>query len=132
MKIAFIYFLFLHLSIFAHIQTDDIINTLANAISTQKASVLLKHFTPTVELNIEDKKASYRSQQATLVLDNFFNTYPPKNFRYLHQGKVKKSGHRYCIGEYKTVDNNIFKVFILFVKKENGLKISRLDFELEH
>lgn len=78
-----------------------------------------------VELNIEGKTGTYTKEQATFVLKEFFDKYPPADFQYIHQG-ASEDGTQYAIGRY-SYDTGSFRVFMLVKKVNSDYKVKLLN-----
>lgn len=110
------------LSSFTFLSFPEVIN----AIKSGNASEVAKYFDNIVEITLPQKSNSYSKRQALLVLQDFFNENPVKNFQVIHQSE--KEGSEYCIGTLTTV-NGSFRTTIFM--KQSGAKqlIQELRFE---
>lgn len=109
-------------SSFTYISFTEIIN----AIKSGNATEVAKYFDNTVEITFPQKSNSYSKNQAQIVLHDFFNQNPVKDFQVIHQSE--NAGSEYCIGNLTTV-NGVFRTTIYI--KQTGAKelIQELRFE---
>lgn len=99
------------------------------AIKTGDASILAKSFNDNVEIIISEKKGFYSRAQAEQLMNNFFESNPPKEFVVLHQGG--KSAVQFAIGRL-TTQSAVYR-FTLFMKSEGDKQlIHQLRIENEH
>lgn len=69
----------------SHAQDTSNANPLADirkAIATGQAKILLRHASERVELNLFGASTVYSPGQAVYIIRDFFNKYPPRQFRY--------------------------------------------------
>ena len=109
-------------------QTDNF-EQVGKIIKTGNAKELVKQFHTTIELNIDDKEASYSKSQAEAVLKNFFSKYPPIAFTINHKG-ASKSGLRYAIGQYE-YDLGKYRVLIRLKEVNGKYLVSEMSFRKE-
>ena len=93
---------------------DGTIRDIGTALKTGSAKELINYCNTTVEIKIDGESSNYGRSQAEVILRNFFNANPPKNFSYIHQGSSPE-GLKYNIGKY-THDNGTYRV-VMFIKK---------------
>jgi len=121
-KILLAAFIVTAFSSFTYISFTEVIN----AIKSGNAAEVAKHFDNTVELTLPEKSSSFSKSQALLVLHDFFNENPVKNFQVIHQSE--KAGSEYCIGTLATT-NGSFRTTI-YMKQVGGKQlIQELRFE---
>ncbi len=108
---------------------QDIPETISAAFKTGNSKELVKHFNSNVELVILENEDVYSKTQAEMILRDFFDKYPPKNFAILHQGG--KNGSKYAIGDLTTSKGN-FRVYFLLKKTEDSYLIHQLRIEKEN
>lgn len=108
---------------------NEVINNVRDALKTGSSRELSKHLNNTVEISIDGEKASYSRNQAEFVLKDFFNNYPPKGFRYVHQGSSKE-GLKYTVGTY-TYSRGEFRVFMLIKQFGGAYLVDKIDFNRE-
>lgn len=109
----------------AHAQ-NEVINNVRDALKTGSSRELNKYLNNTVEISINGEKSSYSRNQAEFVLKDFFNKYPPKGFRYVHQGSSKE-GIKYTIGTY-SYDRGEFRVFMVIKQISGTYLVDKIDF----
>ncbi|MGN6248300.1 MAG: DUF4783 domain-containing protein [Ginsengibacter sp.] len=109
-------------SSFTYISFTEVIN----AIKSGKASEVAKYFDNTVELTLPEKSSSFSKSQAQMVLGDFFNQNPVKNFQVIHQSE--KAGSEYCIGNLIT-SNGAFRTTIYMKQVNSKQLIQELRFE---
>ncbi len=109
-------------SSFTYISFTEVIN----AIKSGNATEVAKYFDNTVELTLPGKSSSFSKSQAQLVLHDFFNQNPVKNFQVLHQSE--KTGSEYCIGNLTTT-NGDFRTTIYMKQVGTKQLIQELRFE---
>jgi hypothetical protein len=107
----------------------DIPQAMINALKTGNSSELAKFFNTSIELAIPDQEDIYSSQQAELIVKDFFAKHVPTNFMILHKGG--KEGSQYAIGNLTTTTGN-FRVTILIKQRDNKPYIHQLRFEEEN
>ena len=104
---------------------SSVITNVRDAIKAGSSRELTRNFNDMVELNIEGKTGNYTKEQATFVLKEFFDKYPPSDFLYIHQG-ASEDGTQYAIGRYSH-DSGSFRVFMLVKKVNNEFKVKLLN-----
>ncbi len=109
-------------SSFTYISFTEVIN----AIKSGNAAEVAKYFDNTVELTVPEKSSSFSKSQAQLVLRDFFNQNPVKNFQVIHQSE--KAGSEYCIGTL-TTSNGSFRTTIYMKQQGSKQLIQELRFE---
>lgn len=121
-KIVLSFLIVTIVSSFTFISFTEIINALKSGNATEVG----KYFDNTVEITLPEKSNSYSKNQAQLVLHDFFNQNPVKNFQVIHQSE--NAGSEYCIGNLTTA-NGVFRTTIYI--KQSGTKelIQELRFE---
>ncbi len=108
---------------------QDIPDTITSAFKAGNSKELVKHFNANVELVILENEDVYSKTQAEMILRDFFDKQPPKNFAILHHGG--KNGSQYAIGDLTTSKGN-FRVYFLLKKKEDRYLIHQLRIEKEN
>lgn len=76
-------FLFIFLMNFAF--AFDIIDDLSSVFKAGEVKEIAKYFSTTVELSIVDQEDIYSSNQATLILKDFFAKHPPISSKIVHK-----------------------------------------------
>lgn len=108
---------------------NEVINNVRDALKAGSSREVSKYLNNTVEISIDGEKASYSRNQAEFVLKDFFNNYPAKGFRYVHQGSSKE-GLKYTVGTY-TYDRGEFRVFMLIKQFGGTYLVDKIDFNRE-
>ncbi len=108
---------------------QDIPEAISSAFKAGNSKELVKHVNNNVELVILENEDVYSKTQAEMILRDFFDKYPPKNFAILHQGG--KNGSKYAIGDLTTSKGN-FRVYFLLKKTEDSYLIHQLRIEKEN
>jgi hypothetical protein len=107
----------------------DIPQAVIDAFKTGNSIELSKFFNTSIELAIPGQEDIYSSQQAELIVRNFFAKHVPTNFVILHKGG--KEGSQYAIGNLTTSSGN-FRVTLLIKQRDNKPYIHQLRFEEEN
>jgi hypothetical protein len=108
---------------------NEVINNVRDALKSGSSREISKYLNNTVEISINGEKASYSRNQAEFVLKDFFNKYPSRGFRYVHQGSSKE-GLKYTVGTY-THDRGSFRVFMLIKQVDGKYVVDKIDFNEE-
>lgn len=108
---------------------NEVINNVRDALKAGSSKELSKYLNNTVEISIDGEKASYSRNQAEFVLKDFFNNYPTRGFRYVHQGSSKE-GLKYTVGTY-SYDRGEFRVFMLIKQFGGNYLVDKIDFNRE-
>ena len=107
----------------------DVINNVRDALKSGSSRELSKYLNNTVEIIINGEQNSYSRNQAEFVLKDFLTKYPPKDFRYVHQGSSKE-GVKYTIGEF-VHERGQFRV-VMLIKQFNGrYLVDQIEFNRE-
>jgi hypothetical protein len=107
----------------------DIPQAVIDALKTGNSVELSKFFNTSIELAIPGQEDIYSSQQAELIVKNFFAKHVPTNFVILHKGG--KEGSQYAIGNLTTSAGS-YRVTLLIKLRENKPYIHQLRFEEEN
>ena len=94
----------------------DITDEISLAFKAGNAEAIIKHCANQVDLTILDNNNMYARAEAKSKLNAFFDQYPPKDFRIIHQGE-SKSGLQYTIGTLIT-ETKQFRVSF-YIKTQN-------------
>ncbi len=136
LKINSFKFFFTFLLIFLPMQAGinatvpgEIPQAMIDALKSGNTSQLAKFFNTSIELAIPDQEDIYSSQQAELIMKEFFAKHVPTNFIILHKGG--KEGSQYAIGNLITGTGN-FRVTLLIKLRDNMPYIHQLRFEEEN
>ena len=122
MKNFLLLFFIIGLCSFTFISFSEVVS----AIKSGKSSDVAKYFDNTVEITLPLKSSSYSKSQASLVLRDFFNENPVKDFQVIH--KSEKESSEYCIGTLVTA-NGSFRTTIFMKQSGSKLLIQELRFE---
>ena len=90
------------------------------AFNAGSAKELVKYFSKSTEVKIDDAGKNYTVNQAESILRAFFNQNPPKQFEYIHKGQ-SPNGLKYNIGQYSTSNSNYRVVMLLKQASDNYL-----------
>lgn len=104
---------------------EEIISTIGSGSSRE----LAKYFNNTLALNMNNDSGDYSSNQAELILRDFFRKFPPKDFEVVHRGESRETLW-YFIGNYESEEAN-FKVLVKGRQENERLKIYSMDFRRE-
>ena len=102
------------------------LDEVVNALKTGNTAQIIKYFDNTIEITMPDKSSSYSKSQAELVIKDFFNTNPVKNFEVLHKGE--NAGSQYCIGTLNT-KTGLFRTTIFMKQKGDRQLLQEIRFE---
>lgn len=107
----------------------DLPQAMVDALKTGNAVELSRFFNTSIELAIPGQEDIFSSQQAELIVKDFFAKHVPSGFVVLHKGG--KEGSQYAIGNLTTHTGN-FRVTLWIKQKENKPFIHQLRFEEEN
>ena len=108
---------------------EEIPSDIAIAFKVGTAKELARFFNDNLELSVAGKEDIYSKSQAERIVDDFFTKYPPKSFKFIHQGG--KADAQYAIGKLVTFNGN-FRVYMLLKKNQGKLLIHQLRIEQEN
>lgn len=108
---------------------EEIPSDIAIAFKVGTARELARFFNDNLELSVEGKEDIYSKSQAERIMDDFFAKYPPKSFKFIHEGG--KEDAQYAIGKHITFNGN-FRVYMLLKKSNGKLLIHQLIIEKEN
>ncbi|GEM_PF-4279170 len=92
--------------------TETIQKSIVQTFTNGKAVYSKPYFTSEMTLSIEAMDGEYTAAQTATTLDKFFEDNPPKNFSIKHEGANKTKTEKFWIGEYESIDNVLFSVYI--------------------
>lgn len=95
-------------------------------MKTGNSAEIARFFDNTVEINMPEKSNSYSKSQAEMVLKDFFNSNPVKNFEIIHKGE--NSGSQFCIGILIT-KNGSFRTTVFMKQKKEKQLLQEITFE---
>jgi hypothetical protein len=108
---------------------DEVVDNVRVAIKAGSSRELGRYLNNVVELSINGEKSSYSRTQAEFVLKDFFNKYPPRDFRYTHQGS-SRDGLKYAIGTY-TYDRGTFMIYMVIKQFGSEYRVDIINFSEE-
>lgn len=107
----------------------DIFNDIESAISVGNANKLSAFLNTSVELELPgEQEGIYSKQQTVVILNRFFNKYPPSSFTIVHRGN-SAAGSRFAVGDYTTGPEKTFRVTIFVKKHGDNYLIQEVEFE---
>jgi hypothetical protein len=98
--------------------TNDIFKEVENAISLGNAKMMVSYLNTSIELETPSSKGIYSRSQAELIIDKFFQKYPPISFTIAQKGN-SSGGSRFAVGNYVSTRERTFRV-TLFIKKSGA------------
>lgn len=105
-----------------------VLDGITTALKTGNASLLANDFDNSVEITIVNNDDVYSKSQAEMILKKFFNSNPPKSFKFIHQGNSAEGSH-YGIGNYLSTEGGNFRTYVYVKQKDNQYKIQEIRFE---
>ena len=122
MKKLLLFIFIISLCSFSYISFTEVIN----AFKSGNSSEVAQYLDNSVEITLSHKSKSYSKNQASLVLRDFFNENPVKNFEVIHQSENESSA--YCIGTLITT-NGSFRTTIYMKQAGSKQLIQELRFQ---
>lgn len=117
-------------SLTAHAQTrtseEAIIHNVQEALKSSSSRELAKYLHERVEIKLDNEKKDYSTNQAEIVLKQFFQQHPAKQTEFIHEGS-SAGGIIYAIGSYVS-GNQKYRVVVRAKKYKNDYKVYRLEF----
>ena len=107
----------------------DIPEEIVTAFNSGNATLLAKYFSQTIELTLLDKEEVYSKTQAEIIMRDFFNSNPPKQFQIMHEGGKETS--KYAIGTL-TAESNKYRITFLLKSLDSKVYIHQLRIEYEN
>ena len=126
--LSLLFFSFLFAANVTYAQSE-VINGTKSALKSGNSKDLAKYFNGNIELIIEAENVDMdkvSNTQAELIIKNFFQKYPAKDFSYVHQGSSPE-GLQYSTGTYQT-SNGTFLVYMVMKQFGGKYMIDRIDF----
>jgi hypothetical protein len=111
---------------------SDVFSGAKAALKAGNSHDLARHFNNNIELIVESENVEFdkvSNTQAELILKNFFQKNPAKDFNYVHQGSSPE-GAQYSTGTYQT-QNGKYLVYIVLKQFGGKYMIDRIDFRRE-
>lgn len=106
----------------------DIFKEIENAISLGNAKMMESYLNTSIELETPTSKGIYSRGQAQLIIDKFFQKYPPISFTITQKGN-SSGGSRFAIGNYVSTRERTFRVTIFVKKSGSDYLIQEIKFE---
>jgi hypothetical protein len=107
---------------------SDIFKEIENAISLGNSKMLESYLNTSIELETPTSKGIYSKGQAQLIIDKFFQKYPPRNFTISQKGNGS-GGARFAVGSYVSTRERVFRVTIIVKKSGADYIIQEMKFE---
>jgi hypothetical protein len=110
----------------------DVFSGAKLALKSGNSRDLARHFNNNIELIVESENVEFdkvSNTQAELILKNFFQKNPAKDFNYVHQGSSPE-GAQYSTGTYQA-QNGKYLVYIVLKQFGGKYMIDRIDFRRE-
>ncbi len=104
----------------------DIIAKAEEALKASNSRELAKYLHDRLEIKLDNERKEYSSNQAEIVLKQFFQKHPSDDTEIIHQGD-SPGGIIYAIGKY-TSGTTSYRVVLRAKKYRNVYKIYRLEF----
>lgn len=82
-----------------------------------KVDIIYPYFDEIISICMEGKEEIYLAYNAKIALSNFFESFPPKQFKLSHDGKSRGGKAAYWVGDYKAKMDVKFRIYI-FSEKE--------------
>ena len=108
------------------VSSQDITKQVVSAFEKGDAKKLSSYLNDNLEIKLLETKQMVSRNQATRILQEFFNEHPPKSFKITYEGT--KQGTEYEIGEYKS-NGTMYRVNLYFIKTEKEKLIYYLTIE---
>lgn len=93
-------------------ETETIKKAVIQSFETGKVASLNAYFTKEITLTVEDTEFESSAEKTVVSLNSFFKDNPPKSFYIKHEGSNKIKTEKFWIGEYTSLDNIVFSVYI--------------------
>lgn len=106
----------------------DIFKEIENAISLGNAKMIENYLNQSIELETPSSKGIYSKSQAQIIIDKFFQKYPPVSFTIYQKGN-SYGGSRFAVGNYMSSRERSFRVTIFIKKTGQEYLIQEIKFE---
>lgn len=126
LKYIFIAIIYIIVSSFSYL--PDIFKEIENAISLGNAKMIESYLNQSIELETPSSKGIYSKSQAQIIIDKFFQKYPPVSFT-IHQKGNSYGGSRFAVGNYMSSRERTFRVTIIIKKIGQDYLIQEIKFE---
>lgn len=108
---------------------QDIFSDFESAIAGGNANKFAKYLSSSVELELPGEvEGIYSKQQTIVILNRFFDKYPPSAFKLVHRGS-SASGSKFAVGDYTTGEEKTFRVTVFVKKQGDQYLIQEIEFE---
>jgi hypothetical protein len=124
----FLFAAFLLVAVSVMLSAQDGMTEVSNALKTGNAKTLASYFHSSLDLTIQKTEGTYSKSQAEQMIQNFFTSYKPVNYKTNHNGS-SSDGSKYVIGRLDT-QNGSFRVYLLFKNIGGKELIQTLRFEV--
>ncbi len=89
----------------------DIFKEIENAFNIGNSKLVEGYLNSSIELETPTSKGIYSRSQAQIIIDKFFQKYPPRSFSIQHIGNAS-GGSRFAVGNYASHNEHVFRVTI--------------------
>ncbi|MCU4177628.1 DUF4783 domain-containing protein [Carboxylicivirga sp. N1Y90] len=117
-QLFFVAFSFLTIGLLFAQKSEVIPDGVVKAIKTSDVNELALSFNDNIEIVLPGKTGVYSRSQAEMIIKDFFNRQPVKDFAIIHEGK--KENASFAIGNYSS-DSGNFR--FTFLTKSDGTKV---------
>lgn len=108
---------------------QDVFLDFESAVAAGNAKSFSNYLSSSVELELPgEEEGIYSKQQTIVILNRFFDRYPPTSFKIVHQGSAT-SGSKFAVGDYTTGEEKTFRVTVFIKKQSNRYLIQEIEFE---
>jgi len=114
------------LSGIAQTPEEKLIKNVQEALKSSSSRELVKYLHERVEIKLDNEKKDYSTNQAEIVLKQFFQKNPADSTEFIHEGN-SDGGIIYAIGSYVS-GNKKYRVVLRAKKYKADYKIYRLEF----
>lgn len=102
-----------------------VIDEVNNAMRNGNATAIARHFDDIVDITINRNQSSYSSNQAEMVLKNWFSKNVPKDYTIEHSGASPNNNAIYCVGSINTSTGR-YKVYMFFKPEGNDYVLQEI------
>lgn len=93
-----------------------VVDEVNNAMKSGNTGVIARYFDNIVDITINRNQSTYSSNQAEMVLKNWFLKNPPRDYDIEHSGTSSNNSAMYCVGSLNTSTGK-YKVYMFFKHK---------------
>lgn len=111
---------------FSQTAEETMIKKVQEALKSSSSRELVKYLHERVEIKLDNEKKDYSTNQAEIVLKQFFQKNPANSTEFIHEGN-SDGGIIYAIGSYVS-GNKKYRVVLRAKKYKTDYKIYRLEF----